>query len=126
MWWRTQHERSEWQHFRQGLSSRETTSIILVDFIGTPNDETHITPILLPYYSHKKTPLCGKIMGLGVSSLGAPITSMDHLLSFAVRGRVPRWICTPKCSVGGHHDMELTEVDPYRCSAEQVAGSLET
>ena len=30
-------------------------------------------PILLPYYSHKKTQLCGKIMGLGVSSLGAPI-----------------------------------------------------
>lgn len=43
VWWRTQHERSEWQHFR--------------------------------------------------------------------------WICTPKCSVGGHHDMELTEVDSYRCSS---------
>ena len=38
-------------------------------------------PIVLPYYSHKKTQLCGKIMGLGVSSLGAPINSMDHLLS---------------------------------------------
>ena len=82
--------------------------------------------LLLPYYSYKKTQLCGKIMGLGVSSLGAPINSMDHLLSIPVPGRVPRWICTPKCSVGGHHDMELTDVDPYRCSAEQVAGSLET
>ena len=37
--------------------------------------------LLLPYYSYKKTQLCGKIMGLGVSSLGAPINSMDHLLS---------------------------------------------
>eukprot|EP00435_Cladocopium_sp_Y103_P015283 s2696_g3.t1 len=43
VWWRTQHERSEWQHFR--------------------------------------------------------------------------WICTPKCSVGGHHDMHLTDVDLYRCSS---------
>ena len=129
MWWRTKHERSEWQHFRQGLSSREATSIkawhhsvvwkfiqkvshlILVEFIETPNDETHTTPILLP----QENPI-----------VGAPINSMDHFLSIPVPGRVPRWICTPKCSVGGHHDMELTEVDPYRCSAEQVAGSLET
>ena len=86
-------------------------------------------PILLPYYSHKKTQLCGKIMGLGdwgYHHWGPPINSMDHVLSIPVPGRVPRWICTPKCSVGGHHDMELTEADSYRCSAEQVAGSLET
>ena len=119
MWWRTKHERSEWQHFRQGLSSRETTSIILVDFIGTPNDGTHSTPILLP----QENPIVWEDYGTGGIIIGGPYKFYG---SFAVPGRVPRWICTPKCSVGGHHDMELTEVDPYRCSAEQVAGSLET
>jgi hypothetical protein len=118
VWWRTKHERSEWQHFRQGLSSRETTSIILVDFIGTPNDGTHSTPILLP----QENPIVWEDYGTGGIITGGPYKFYG---SFAVPGRVPRWICTPKCSVGGHHDMELTEVDPYRCSAEQVAGSLD-
>ena len=125
VWWRTKHERSEWQHFRQGLSSREATSIkawhhsvvwkfiqkvshlILVEFIETPNDETDTTPILLP----QENPIVWEDYGTGGIIIGGPY--------------MPRWICTPKCSVGGHHDMELTEVDPYRCSAEQVAGSLD-
>ena len=31
----------------------------------------------------------------------------------------PRWVCTPKCQVENHHDMELTdwEGDGYRCCA---------
>ena len=31
----------------------------------------------------------------------------------------PRWVCTPKCQVENHHDMELTdsEGNGYRCCA---------
>ena len=33
----------------------------------------------------------------------------------------PRWVCTPKCQVENHHDMELTDSadsgDGYRCCA---------
>ena len=33
----------------------------------------------------------------------------------------PRWVCTPKCQIENHHDMELTDSadsgDGYRCCA---------
>ena len=73
MWWRTQHERSEWQHFRQGQVVKPPLSKPLMK-----------GPILL--LLSQENPIVWEDYGTGGIIIGGPY--MDHLLSMPVGAEV--------------------------------------